>query len=45
MAALTKAIELYPEQTEWMGDEKDLKALASLPAFKKLLAESEQDKD
>jgi Flp pilus assembly protein TadD len=42
MAALEKAIELYPDQAEWMNDEKDLKALAKLPAFKKLLPKPEK---
>lgn len=37
MAALEKAVELDPTQAEWIGDEADLKVLASLPAFKKLL--------
>ena len=37
MAALVKAVELDPELAEWMADEADLKRLAQLPAFKKLL--------
>jgi len=37
MSALEKAVELDPEQAEWIVDEEDLKALASLPAFKKLI--------
>ena len=42
MSALEKAIELYPAQVEWMANEKDLKALAKLPAFKKLLPQPEK---
>jgi tetratricopeptide (TPR) repeat protein len=42
MAALEKAIEFYPDQAQWMADEKDLKALAKLPAFKKLLPPPEK---
>jgi hypothetical protein len=37
MATLEKAIELDDTQTLWIEDEEDLKPLASLPAFKKLL--------
>jgi tetratricopeptide (TPR) repeat protein len=37
MAALEKAIELDPEIAEWLATEPDLKSLAHLPAFKKLL--------
>jgi len=37
MAALEKAIELYPEQAKWIATEPDLKPLAHLPAFKKLV--------
>ena len=42
MSALEKAVELDPEQSEWMVDEKDLKALSSLSAFKKLLPQPEK---
>jgi tetratricopeptide (TPR) repeat protein len=38
MAALARAIELQPFRAGWMQDEKDLKALRQLPAFKKLVA-------
>lgn len=41
MAALEKA-EFYPSQADWIVDEKDLKPLAKLPAFKKLLPEPEK---
>jgi tetratricopeptide (TPR) repeat protein len=37
MAALEKAIELDPDIAEWLATEPDLKPLAHLPAFKKLL--------
>ena len=43
MATLAKAIEIYPDQAEWMAEEKDLKALARLPAFKKLLPQPEKE--
>ena len=43
MSALEKAIELYPSQAEWMAEENDLKALAKLPAFKKLLPKPEKE--
>jgi tetratricopeptide (TPR) repeat protein len=39
MAALEKAVELDAFQVEYMTDEEDLKPLASMPAFKKLLPE------
>ena len=42
MAALEQAINLYPEQVLWIKDEKDLKSLTSLPAYKKLVAEAEK---
>jgi tetratricopeptide (TPR) repeat protein len=42
MTALEKAIELYPDQADELADEKDLKALAKLPAFKKLLPQPEK---
>jgi tetratricopeptide (TPR) repeat protein len=42
MSALEKAIELYPSQAEWLAEEKDLKALSRLPAFKKLLPPPEK---
>jgi Flp pilus assembly protein TadD len=44
MTALEKAIELYPEQAEWMAKEKDLKPLANLPAFKKLVPPDPEQK-
>lgn len=44
MTALEKAIELYPEQAEWMADDADLKPLAKLPAFKKLLVPEPEKK-
>jgi tetratricopeptide (TPR) repeat protein len=37
MAALEKAVELDSDLAEWLPDEPDLKPLAQLPAFKKLL--------
>jgi len=37
MAALTKSIELDETQVYYLADEEDLKPLASLPEFKKLL--------
>jgi Flp pilus assembly protein TadD len=37
MAALTKSVELDEEQTYYIGEEEDLKPLAALPEFKKLL--------
>jgi tetratricopeptide (TPR) repeat protein len=43
MSALEKAVELAPDQVVvWIANEKDLKPLASLPAFKKLLPEPEK---
>ena len=37
MTALEKAIELDPTLAQWIADEPDLKPLAHLPAFKKLV--------
>lgn len=37
MAALAKSVELDNEQVYYIGEEQDLKPLASLPEFKKLL--------
>ena len=37
MSALEKSVELDPDQLGYIPDEADLKALSSLPAFKKLL--------
>jgi len=37
MAALAKSVELDEEQVYYIGGEEDLKPLASLPEFKKLL--------
>jgi tetratricopeptide (TPR) repeat protein len=42
MSSLEKAVELYPTAAAWLADEKDLKALSRLPAFKKLLPPSEK---
>ncbi|HET9477755.1 MAG TPA: hypothetical protein VFO72_00325, partial [Pyrinomonadaceae bacterium] len=42
MAALTKSFELDEEQTMYIAEEDDLKPLASLPAFKKLLPAPEK---
>jgi tetratricopeptide (TPR) repeat protein len=42
MSALEKAVELDPDQAEWIVDEQDLKALSSLPAFKKLIPPPEK---
>ena len=42
MTALEKAVELYPDQAGWMDIEADLKPLAHLPAFKKLLPPPEK---
>lgn len=42
MSSLEKAVELYPSAAEWLADEKDLKALSRLPAFKKLLPPPEK---
>jgi len=41
LQALEKAVELDPDLSEGLGDEADLKVLASRPAFKKLLASQE----
>ena len=42
MSSLEKAIEFFPSQANWMAEEKDLKALSRLPAFKKLLPPPEK---
>ena len=42
MAALTKSVELDEDQVFYLADEEDLKALASLPEFKKLLPPDEE---
>ncbi|HEX5876680.1 MAG TPA: transglutaminase domain-containing protein [Pyrinomonadaceae bacterium] len=42
ITALEKAVELDFDQTEYMLEEEDLKPLASLPAFKKLIPEPEK---
>lgn len=42
MAALTKSVELDEDQTMFIAEEEDLKPLASLPAFKKLLPAPEK---
>ena len=42
MTTLEKALELSPEYALWMADEPDLKPLAHLPAFKKLLQTEKQ---
>jgi Flp pilus assembly protein TadD len=42
MAALTKSVELDENQTFYIEQEEDLKPLASLPAFKKLLPAPEK---
>lgn len=39
MTALEKSVELDPDQASYLAEEADLKPLASLPAFKKLLPE------
>ncbi len=41
LKALEKAVEIDPEWVDGIGEEADLKALASQPAFKKLLASQE----
>ena len=41
LQSLEKAVELAPDLAEVIGDEADLKVLASSPAFKKLLASQE----
>nr|AUN35729.1 TPR domain-containing protein [uncultured bacterium] len=43
MAALEKAVELDPDLADWLADEPDLKPLAHLPAFKKLLPPPEKN--
>jgi tetratricopeptide (TPR) repeat protein len=42
MAALTKSVALDPDQAMYLEDEEDLKPLASLPEFKKLLPAAEK---
>ena len=42
MAALTKSVELDEDQVFYLADEEDLKPLASLPEFKKLLPPTEE---
>ncbi len=42
ISSLEKAIELDPDTADWLADEKDLKALSRLPAFKKLLPPPEK---
>lgn len=42
MSAIQKVLELDPDYATWMEDEADLKPLASLPEFKRLLAEPEK---
>lgn len=42
MAALIKSVELDGEQVYFIEEEEDLKPLASLPEFKKLIPESEE---
>jgi Flp pilus assembly protein TadD len=42
MTALEKALELYPQQADWIATEPDLKSLAHLPAFKKLVPPPEK---
>lgn len=42
MAALTRSIELDSDYADLLEEEEDLKPLAALPAFKKLLAEANQ---
>ena len=39
LAALTKSVELDPDQVEYMVEEADLKALSKMPGFKKLIPE------
>lgn len=41
MSSLEKAVEIDSYQAEWMVEEKDLRPLRSLPAFKKLLPKPE----
>ncbi len=42
MTALEKSVELDPDQVQYIADEADLKALSTLPAFKKLLPSPEK---
>lgn len=42
MSALEKSVEIDPDHLDSMTEEADLKALSSLPAFKKLLAPPEK---
>lgn len=42
MTSLEKAVELDPDQSRYAAEEADLKPLASLPAFKKLLPEPQK---
>ena len=42
MAALSKAIDLSPLEPDNLTDEPDLKPLANLPAFKKLLSPAKE---
>jgi tetratricopeptide (TPR) repeat protein len=42
MAALTKSVELDAEQAFFIAEEEDLKPLASLPEFKRLLPAPEK---
>jgi len=44
LKSLEKAVELDPDLPETIGEEADLKVLASRPAFKKLLARQERKK-
>ena len=43
MTALEKALELYPDRADEIATEADLKPLAHLPAFKKLLPPPEKN--
>jgi tetratricopeptide (TPR) repeat protein len=42
MTTLEKALEMSPDNVLWIADEPDLKPLAHLPAFKKLLQTEKQ---
>jgi tetratricopeptide (TPR) repeat protein len=42
MTTLEKALETSPDHVLWLADEADLKPLAHLPAFKKLLQPEKQ---
>jgi predicted TPR repeat methyltransferase len=42
MAALNRSLELEPFRADLIAEERDLKTLRALPAFKKLVAESEK---